>query len=210
MVSDFWTFAQRAGAAVCRWFRRSWRVLELCNRFTSRGSRCEWRSLLDAKDPPAIFYQKVLQLYKTKLRSIPNVRYVFAFEMRTTEYALNYYLVFASQYYLGLEKMKEAMRKIDQTGGYCFSDARVGQNLLFRFDDPHQHSLDLYDDFRGKKATYEELRDFALNESPFSNPKRLLRDLEVKRKLIEEVKSTDPRRRKGTFNEDKLIYVKFK
>jgi len=170
----------------------------------------EWRSLLDANDPPAIFYQKVLQLYKTKLRSIPNVRYVFAFEMRTTEYALNYYLVFASQYYLGLEKMKEAMRKIDQTGGYCFSDARVGQNLLFRFDDPHQHSPDLYDHFRGKKATYEELRDFALNESPFPNPKRLLRDLEVKRELIEGVESTDPRRRKGTFNEDKLIYVKFK
>ena len=106
--------------------------------------------------------------------------------------------------------MKEAMRRIDQTGEYCFSDARVIQSSLFRFDEPHQYSLDLYNHFRGKKATYEELRDFALNESPFPNPKRLLRDLEVERELIEEVKSTDPRRRKGTFNEDKLIYVKFK
>lgn len=170
----------------------------------------EWRDLLNVRDSPAVFHQKVLQLYKTKLRSIPKVKYVFAFEMRTTEYALNYYLVFASQYYLGLEKMKEAMRKIDQTGGYCFSDARVGQNLLFRFDEPEQHSLDLYNHFRGKKATYEELRDFALNESPFPNPKSMLRDLEKKRDLIEDVKTTTPRRQKGTFNEDKLMYVKFK
>jgi hypothetical protein len=130
--------------------------------------------------------------------------------MRKSEYALDYFLVFASQYYLGLEKMKEAMSKIDQTGGYCFSDARVHQTLLFQFNEPEQHSLDLYNQFRGRRATYEELRDFALNESPFANPKSMLRDLELKRDLIEEVRSTDPRRRRGTFNEQKLIHVKFK
>lgn len=169
----------------------------------------EWRSLLDANDPSPAFYRKVLQLYKAKLRAIEKVKYVFSFEMRTSAYGLNYYLVFASQHPLGLEKMKEAMRKIDQTGDYCFSDARVIQSSLFRFDEPKQHSLDLYNEFRGKKVEYDELRDFALNESPFPNPKSMLRDLED-RNLIEEVKSKDPRRRKGTFNEEKLIYVKFK
>jgi three-Cys-motif partner protein len=170
----------------------------------------EWKTLLDANDPSPEIYRKVLQLYKAKLRSIPKVKYVFAFEMRTSAYALNYYLVFASQHPLGLEKMKEAMRRIDQTGDYCFSDARIVQNSLFRFDEPQQHSLELYNYFRGKRATYEELRDHALNESPFPNPKSMLRDLEVNRNLIEEVRSTDPRRRKGTFNEEKLIDVKFR
>jgi three-Cys-motif partner protein len=170
----------------------------------------EWNTLLDTKDPSPVLHRKVLQLYKAKLRSIPQVKYVFAFEMRTSAYALNYYLVFASQHPLGLEKMKEAMRKIDQSGNYCFSDANVVQNSLFRFDEPQQHSLDLYNHFRGKRATYDELRDQALNESPFPNPKSMLRDLEVKRNLIEEVKSKDSRRRKGTFNEEKLIYVKFR
>ena len=170
----------------------------------------EWNTLLDTSDPSPVLHRKVLQLYKTKLRSIPKVKYVFAFEMRTSAHALNYYLVFASQHPLGLEKMKESMRRIDQSGNYCFSDARVVQNSLFRFDEPEQHSLDLYNHFRGKIATYDELRDHALNESPFPNPKSMLRDLEVKRNLIEEVKSTDPRRRKGTFNEGKLIYIKFK
>jgi hypothetical protein len=130
--------------------------------------------------------------------------------MRTSAYGLNYYLVFASQHPLGLEKMKEAMRRIDQSGDYCFSDARVAQSSFFRFDDPHQHSEHLYEQFRGKKATYDELRDFALNESPFPNPKSMLRDLELKRDLIDEVESTDSRRRRGTFNEEKLLYVKFK
>jgi three-Cys-motif partner protein len=170
----------------------------------------EWKTLLDPNDPSSVFHRKVLQLYKAKLRSIPRVQYVFAFEMRTSAYALNYYLVFASQHPLGLEKMKEAMRRIDQSGGYCFSDARVVQSSLFRFDDPQQHSLDLYNQFNGKRATYDDLRDHALNESPFPNPKSMLRDLEVNRNLIEEVKSTDPRRRKGTFNEEKLMYVKFR
>lgn len=170
----------------------------------------EWKSLLATNDPSPLLHRKVLQLYKTKLRSIPKVNYVFAFEMRTSAHALNYYLVFASQHPLGLEKMKESMRRIDQSGSYCFSDARVVQSSLFRFDEPQQHSLELYNQFRGKRATYDELRNHALNESPFPNPKSMLRDLEVQRNLIEEVKSTDPRRRKGTFNEEKLSYVKFR
>jgi three-Cys-motif partner protein len=170
----------------------------------------EWKTLLDTNDPSPVLHRKVLQLYKAKLRSISQVKYVFAFEMRTSAYALNYYLVFASQHPLGLEKMKEAMRKIDQSGNYCFSDAKVVQNSLFRFDESQQHSLDLYNHFRAKRATYAELRDHALNESPFPNPKSMLRDLEVERNLIEEVKSKDSRRRKGTFNEEKLVYVKFR
>lgn len=151
----------------------------------------------------------MLQLYKTKLREIKKVKYVFSFEMRTSLHGLNYYLVFGSQHYLGLEKMKEAMKKIDQAGDYCFSDAGVIQTSLFRFDKPELHSLALYNAFRGRKVEYADLRDFALNESPFINPKSMLRDLECEKNLIE-VKSTDPRRRKGTFNEEKLLYVKFK
>lgn len=106
--------------------------------------------------------------------------------------------------------MKEAMRRIDKTGRYCFSDASVGQPSLFQFDNPKEHSTTLFEEFSGKKATYAELRDFALDESPFINPKSMLRDLELNKDLIDEVKSRDTKRRKGTFNEDKLVYVKFK
>jgi len=59
---------------------------------------------------------RVLALYKKKLRSLPKVRYVFAFAMNSRDGLLNYHLVFASQNPKGLEKMKEAMRAVDQSG----------------------------------------------------------------------------------------------
>ena len=170
----------------------------------------EWRPLFRLNDPFDVLCRKILQLYKAKLLTLHLVRYVFAFEMRTSVKLLNYYLVFASQHPLGLEKMKEAMRKIDQSGTYRFSDANVGQSSLFRFDKPEDYSLMLYERFRGKKVMFQQLSDFALNETPFTNPKQMLRDLECAKGLIEEVKSTDPRRRKGTFNADKLLYIRFR
>lgn len=170
----------------------------------------EWKTLLSLEDTSGVLCRKVLQLYKTKLRQLPRVKYVFSFEMRTSSQSLNYYLVFASQHYLGLEKMKEAMRRMDQAGDYCFSDAAETQTSLFRFDNPEQHSLSLYNAFRGKRVTYSELRDFSLNETPYINPKSMLKDLECERDLVANVVSTNPRRRKGTFNEDSLRYVEFK
>jgi len=167
----------------------------------------EWKQKLSAHDDFSTLCRKVLQLYKAKLKRLPNVRYCFSFEMRTSAYALNYHLVFASQHPLGLEKMKEAMRRIDQDGDYCFSDARANQPALFRFDDPAYYSDSMFDQFRGKKALYPELRDYALNETPFLNPKGILKDLED-RNLIDVTSRGS--RRKGTFNEEKLLYVKFK
>jgi three-Cys-motif partner protein len=169
----------------------------------------DWKPLLSANDRGPVFYRKILQLYKQKLRSIRNVRYVFAFEMRTSATALNYYLVFASQHPLGLKKMKEAMRKFDQDGQYCFSDASTVQASLFRFDDPDQHGLEMYSHFKGLKAMSDDLRDYALNESPFTTAIPMLKEIE-ERGLIEEVRMITPNRRKGTFTEEKLIYVKFK
>jgi hypothetical protein len=78
---------------------------------------------------------QILALYKKRLRCI--APYVFAFAMNSREGQLNYHLVFASQHYLGLEKMKEAMKAVDQSGTYSFSDDPVGQELLvFDFDVP--------------------------------------------------------------------------
>jgi three-Cys-motif partner protein len=167
----------------------------------------EWKQTLSANDDFTTLCRKVLQLYKAKLKRLRNVRYCFSFEMRTSAHALNYHLVFASQHFLGLEKMKEAMKRIDQNGDYCFSDARANQPALFRFDDPAYYSDSMFDQFEGKKAGYAELRDYALNETPFLNPKSILRNLED-RNLID-VTSRGPRR-KGTFNEEKLLYVQFK
>ncbi len=104
--------------------------------------------------------------------------------------------------------MKEAMKTIASNGDYCFCDAHLGQTAIFRFDEPSAHSNQLYEQFRGKTAKYSELNDYALNETPFTNPKSMLKDLEEK-DLIQ-VRSSDPKRRKGTFNDEKIIDIMFR
>jgi hypothetical protein len=143
--------------------------------------------------------RKIVALYKDRLRALPNVRYVFAFEMRSRKNAIGYHLVFASQHPTGLEKMKEQMKRIDQDGSYSFSDENVGQQTMFRFDDPATHATQLHLHFSGRTVTYESVKDYALNDSPFSNPKGMLRVLEAADRITV---SSERVRRQGTFPDD--------
>jgi three-Cys-motif partner protein len=167
-----------------------------------------WKAELAKHRPSHELYRGVLDLYKQKLRALPNVRYVFAFEMRSAKDTIDYHLVFASQHPLGLEKMKEAMKIIAKDGDYCFSDAYLNnQPSMLSFNDPSAHSAQFFEQFRGRTVKYPELRDYALNVGPFINPKRMLKNLEEKGMI--QVDSSDPKCRKGTFNEEKLIGITF-
>lgn len=166
-----------------------------------------WRTELAKHRVSHELYRGVLALYKQKLLALPKVNYVFAFEMRSVKNTIDYHLVFASQHPLGLEKMKEAMKTIAINGDYCFSDAHLNQSAMFRFDEPSAYSQQLFEQFRGRIVNYSELKDYALNETPFTNPKSMLKDLEGKGMI--QVSSSDPKRRKGTFNEELLIGITF-
>lgn len=170
-----------------------------------------WRALLDR---PGSFRELCLEtvaLYKMRLRALPNVPYIFSFEMLTARRRVGqvgYFLVFAGQHPVGLRKMKGAMRTMTQDGTYQFSNARVGQQPMFRYDRPQDYSLLLHTHFVGRgPIAYSDIDDFALNETPFENPKAMLRDLEEQRRIS--VVSNDPRRRKGTFNEAKVTSITF-
>ena len=167
-----------------------------------------WKPALAASPMFDARCQHALDLYMARLRSIPNVRYVFPFGMSTSSSLTDYFLIFASQHHRGLEKMKEAMRGIDQTGEYRFSDAHVGQARLFRFDNPEDFSPRLLQRFAGKTVSYDAVRDFALNETPFPNPKSMLKLLEQQGQIV--VDSTNPKRRKGTFPDDTITAIQFK
>ena len=120
----------------------------------------------------------ILQTYKERLRSLPNVKYVFAFTMNDSPGKLNYHLVFASQHARGLEKMKEAMKTIDQSGDYTFSDTSVDQTVLqFAFNAPESFSQKLHATFLGQIVPLEQVRDYVLNETPFTNPAPVLEPL---------------------------------
>jgi len=125
----------------------------------------------------------VLSLYKQRLRSLRDVHYVFPFAMNTRQGQINYHLVFASQHPLGLEKMKEAMKAVDKTGSYSFSDDSVGQPLLFDFDAPSDWAEKMQIALAGAWHPYAKFRDFALNETPFINPKSMLEHLKLAGKV---------------------------
>ncbi|HEV7165723.1 MAG TPA: three-Cys-motif partner protein TcmP [Gammaproteobacteria bacterium] len=159
-----------------------------------------WESQLAGSRQQTQAARKIVAMYKDRLRALPNVRYVFAFEMRSRKNAIDYHLVFASQHPTGLEKMKEVMRRLDQDGSYCFSDDGIGQETMFRFDDSPVYAKQLLSHFHGQDVTYEEVRDYALNESPFANPKGMLKELEATNKIT--VSGVRSNRRRGTFPED--------
>jgi three-Cys-motif partner protein len=177
------------------------------DRLTEVFGDISWRSALSKDVPFTVLCGQVLDLYRARLRSLPNCRYVFSFEMRTSSSAINYYLVFASQHHRGLEKMKEAMRRVDQYGNFSFTDTRVGDRPLFRLDDPEVYARRLLEAFRGREVSYGELRDYALNETPFVNPKQMLRCLEQRDLLV--VRSRNPRRRRGDFPEETTVSIGF-
>lgn len=171
------------------------------------GNDC-WRNALTAKNDLKRLSVQILDLYKKRLRDLPGVQFVWSFAMRGSKDAINYHLVFATKHPLGMEKMKEAMKAIDKTGSYSFSDAHADQHVLFRDDDAEIYAEELFRQFDGKTVTMEDTRIFALNETPFINAKPMLTVLE-KQKKIEVQTSGVEKRRMGSFPEDKVAALRF-
>ena len=165
-----------------------------------------WEPTLDATkvDSP----RAIVALYKDRLKSSSAAQYAFAFEMKSGMTSINYHLVFASRHPFGLQKMKEVMKRIDQNGTFSFCSSNVGQHT-FRFDDAREAAYQMKDNFAGRTASYAEIQNYALNESPFTNPKAMLKLLEDKGKLL--VECSDSTRRKGTYP-DRIhaqLWIKF-
>jgi three-Cys-motif partner protein len=153
--------------------------------------------------------RRLLSLYKEKLKGQPSVKHVFSFEMRGSDESLNYNLVFATGHPRGLEKMKQAMKTIDQSGEYSFTDADVGQPRLFRFDNPVEFARKMHETFAGKRLRPHQWDSWALDETPFVNAKKMLTFLE-KNGRIEVEPTPGSSRKPGTFPEGKVRSIRFR
>lgn len=171
------------------------------------GSDCWKEELTAGKDLKQLSVQ-ILDLYKKRLRELPGVRFIWSFAMRGKQDALNYYLVFATKHPLGMEKMKEAMKAIDKTGTYSFSDAHAEQEVLFRDDKPEAYVDALFTQFDGKRATMDDVHAFALSETPFLNAKAMLAVLEKTGRLRVEIHEGQTRKA-GSFPEEKVKALHF-
>ncbi|MDR0532319.1 MAG: three-Cys-motif partner protein TcmP [Verrucomicrobiales bacterium] len=171
------------------------------------GEEC-WRDKLSEGTDTNTLKIQILDLYKECLRKIPGVDYIWHFTMRGKQDSLNYNLVFATKHHRGLEKMKEAMKAVDITGNYSFSDAHMGQRYMFRNDDGEIYAEAAYKKFCDQSLSMDEMKKYALNETPFLNSKAILRKLDDDGK-VEITPIPGEKIKKGSFPEDKILKIRF-
>jgi three-Cys-motif partner protein len=166
----------------------------------------EWRSVLDISGPEV--RRKVIHdIYLRQLKTAAH--YVHSFEMLNKGNSTDYFLFFATNNLKGLEKMKEAMWKVDGTGSFQFSDHVEAQGLLSLFSDhPNLAPLReaILNSFRGKRVTIEDLRDWVIAETEFL-PAHLKKPVLAPMEKAGEVRVVNPKpkRHKGTFSDGTLL-----
>jgi len=114
--------------------------LSYLNRFVGRDGQAdafntlygtdEWRAAIPLDTGERQRF--LLELFQRKLRERCGLSFVRSFEIQTATPNAGYHLVFGTRAELGLEKMKEAMWKMDPVRGECFVDSTSPQLVLFQ------------------------------------------------------------------------------
>lgn len=113
----------------------------------------------------------LLKLYSNQLKKQAGVKYTKNFDIRTKNNAPLFELVYATNNIKGLEKMKEAMWKVDPHGNYTFSfrdTTNPNQIVLFE-PEPDFTVLKemLLEKFKGQSVSISDIEEFVLVETPF-------------------------------------------
>ena len=147
-------------------------------------------------------------LYMRQLHTAANVKYVRSFQMRNERDVTDYYLFYGTNKLLGLEKMKDAMWRIDETGEFMFSDATdPKQSVLFA--EPRLDFLrnEIMKRFSGAEATRDEIEKFVIGETAFRKAHyktNVLKPME----LAGEIEPVNPKpdRTPGTYADGSLVF----
>lgn len=160
-----------------------------------------WRQVLGLEDK-LLRKSYLHDLYVSQLREAAGARYVRSFEMRNDKDVTDYFLFFATNSRRGIQKMKEAMWRIDQSGEFRFSDATNQAQLQLFSPKPDFARLEraICERFANREVTVDEIEDFVLAETAF-------RETHYKRNVLSELERrgelavVDPAttRRRGSF-----------
>ena len=175
--------------------------------YDSLFGTAEWRGILEVADPEQR-RRLVHDIYRDQLRRA-GIAYVRSFEMLNSGNRTDYFLFFGTNNLRGLEKMKEAMWKVDPVGSFHFSDFtdanKTGKLFL---DQPNFSQLKgmILARFQGKDVSIEDLTEFVITETPFLGTHfktQILKPMESQGELS--VVRAKELRRKGTFPEGTII-----
>ncbi len=160
----------------------------------------KWREGIKIADPEQR-RRMIHDIYLEQLRTV--AKHVRSFEMLNRGNRTDYFLFFATNNQLGLEKMKEAMWKVAPGGDYQFSDFTESSGILSLFGDrPDYDDLKqrLMHKFRGQQAVIEQVEQFVIVDTPFLRThirRGVLKPMEQAGKLS--IVRAKPNRKEGTF-----------
>lgn len=167
----------------------------------------KWKNVIPEKDPKK--RMEILHgIYKEQLEKEAGIKYVRSFKMMNKMNKIDYFLFFGTNMMTGLEKMKEAMWRVDKSGNFQFNDATYNtfQGILFE-PSPRISELkkNIMEKFEGKSISSKQLGDFIVVSTPF------LRS-HYKTSILKPMESVNPptievfnRKRKGTYPDDCII-----
>ena len=176
------------------------------NNFDELFGTPNWRSLIGLKGFART--RALHDLYGEQL--LGHARHVRSFTMVNQSKRVDYFLFFATQNLKGLERMKEAMWKVDPLGDFCFSDATDPNALTLFGNEPDLVGLASFLRRKaGNLVPIEQLYSATLIETPFltKHARQVFKEAEDSDSLhIEAV----GQRRRHAFPEDRGIRVRFK
>ena len=146
---------------------------------------------------------KIFSEYKKVLMTRANVKFVLDFGMYGENNQLLYRLFFCTNNIRGVEEMKKAMWKVDDTGSYQFSDRDdPNQMIMLKSGTPSWLAGELRKRLVGRTMSIGDLKEYVLTETPCFNFKEALGLLE-KTGWLTVVRAKEGRRR-GQYPDDDM------
>jgi three-Cys-motif partner protein len=172
----------------------------------------EWRTIIERSLSPKERERAFHDLYQRQLLTAGGTKYVRSFRMRNTHNQCEYYLFFGTPHLLGMDKMKQAMWKVDPFGGYDFSDDTNSDQLVLFGPEPDYALLQrmLLGHFRGTIASVQDIETFVIAETPFHSGQYKTNALKALEKKGEIVPIRAPEGRKAGTYADSTIELQFR
>lgn len=166
----------------------------------------DWKSDISCNE-----YKKsekaVVGSYLKRLSTVAT--YVRSFEMKNKFNQPIYHLVFATNSYDGLSKMKDSMWSTDPSGQFSFSDTTdPNQSLLFvQEEDRNDIKRLIVNKFAGKDVDVEGVERFVVIETSYREAhfKKILSEMEKANPPELEVIDPKAGRRKGTYRDQTMV-----
>lgn len=170
-----------------------------------------WRMIIEQQLTPRDRERQLHDLYQRQLQTTGGAKYARSFRMVNDRNHTEYYLFFGTNSLLGLDKMKQAMWKVDPTGTFSFSDlSNPDQPFLFS-PVPEYYKLEalLQAQFSGKSVTVRQIEEYIIADTPFcSNQYKtaVLKPMEQAGKIT--IVNPPPKRKTGTYA-DPSLHIRF-